>query len=417
MSNLPSAEVGDTLVPKMPTATLPSSLLTLFAVASGLSVANVYYAQPLLDAIAREFGVAEAAIGSVVTATQIGSALALVSLVPLGDRFDRRRLMVIQLLALVGALLLVASARSTPMLYAGMLAVGLLGTAMTQGLIAYAASTAHGAFAHEQGRIVGAAQSGVFMGLLGARVLSGAIADVAGWRGVYLASAVLMLVLAIPLWRRLPVLPAPRVDIGYARLLASMLTLLREERVLRQRGMLALLMFATLNIFWSALVLPLSAPPFSFPHTLIGAFGLVGIVGALASTRAGQWVDRGFSQRTTTIASIVLLMAWWPLSYLQAPSALASLAALVLGIVLLDAAAQALHVTNQSLILRNRPQAAGRLIALYMLFYAVGSGLGASVSTIAYAWGGWQAVCLLGAGVSLLALLLFVMQRRHTHAA
>ncbi|UGA39476.1 MFS transporter [Chromobacterium haemolyticum] len=138
-----------------------------------------------------------------------------------------------------------------------MLAVGLLGTAMTQGLIAYAASAAA---PHEQGRVVGAAQSGVFIGLLLARVFAGAVSDLAGWRGVYLcAAALIALALALPLWRRLPALAPSANAMRYPTLLASMLTLLRRERALQVRGMLALLMFAAFNIFWSALVLPLSA--------------------------------------------------------------------------------------------------------------------------------------------------------------
>ncbi|MGX5266651.1 MFS transporter, partial [Klebsiella pneumoniae] len=146
---------------------LPRSVVLLFAIASGVSVANVYYAQPLLDILASDFNISHAAIGGVVTATQIGCALALVFLVPLGDLINRRRLMAIQLMALISALLMVAFAHSTIVLLTGMLAVGLLGTAMTQGLIAYAASAAA---PHEQGHVVGTAQSGVFIGLLLARV-------------------------------------------------------------------------------------------------------------------------------------------------------------------------------------------------------------------------------------------------------
>lgn len=373
------------------------SLVLLFAAASGLSVANVYYAQPLLDALAADFGISQAAVGGVVSATQLGSALALLLLVPLGDRLDRRRLMGAQLLTLVAALLLVANAQSARMLLLAMLGVGLLGTAMTQGLIAYAASAAA---PHEQGRVVGGAQGGVFIGLLLARVFAGGVNDLAGWRGVYLAAATLMLVVALPLWRRLPALPVNVARSSYWRLLASMLTLLRAQRVLQIRGMLALLMFAALNIFWSALVLPLSAPPFAFSHTAIGAFGLVGVVGALAAARAGQWADRGFGQRTSAAALLVLLLAWGPLALMGW-----SLWALVLGIVLLDLGGQALHVTNQSLIFRTRPDAHGRLVGLYMLFYALGSGLGAIATTATYAHAGWQGVCALGAGVSLLALL------------
>jgi len=381
-----------------------TSLAWLFAIASGLSVANVYYAQPLLDALARDFGISHAAVGGVITATQMGCALALLFLVPLGDRVDRRRLMAMQMLALTFALVAVGMAQSTLALLAGMLAVGLLGTAMTQGLIAYAASAAA---PHEQGQVVGTAQGGVFIGLLLARVFAGGVSDLAGWRGVYFCAALLMLGIAIPLWRRLPILPPASRTLSYPHLLASMLTLLRQEKVLQVRGMLALLMFAAFNIFWSALVLPLSAPPYNFSHTLIGAFGLAGVVGALAAARAGQWADRGYARRTSGLALLMLLLAWWPLSLMEV-----SLWALVMGIVLLDLGGQALHVTNQSLIFRTRPDAHSRLVGLYMMFYAVGSGLGAISTTVTYARFGWQGVCLLGASVSLLALVFWWVTQR-----
>jgi predicted MFS family arabinose efflux permease len=383
---------------------MPRSLVWLFAIASGLSVANVYYAQPLLDALARDFHISHAAIGGVVTATQVGCALALLLLVPLGDRVDRRRLMAMQLLALVAALVAVGTARTVSTLLVGVLAVGLLGTAMTQGLIAYAASASA---PHERGRVVGAAQSGVFIGLLLARVFAGGISDLAGWRGVYIGAATLMLAIALPLWWRLPALNTTPDAMSYPRLIASMLTLLREERVLQVRGVLALLMFAALNIFWSALVLPLSSPPYGFSHAVIGAFGLVGAIGALAAARAGQWADRGYGQRASAVALALLLLAWWPLSLMAW-----SLGALMVGIVLLDIGGQALHVTSQSMIFRTRPEAHSRLIGLYMLFYAVGSGLGAIGTTATYAHAGWQGVCLLGAAVSLLALLFWWITRQ-----
>ncbi len=387
-SSLPS--VGDSA------ARTPRAVVALFAAASGLSVANVYFAQPLLDALAAEFAISHASVGGVITATQIGCAVALLLLVPLGDRLDRRRLMLAQLIALVLALVAVATADSTALLLGGMLAIGLLGTAMTQGLIALAASTAGG---NEQGRVVGAAQGGVFVGLLLARVYAGAVSDVAGWRWVYGLSAMLMLALAVALWRYLPVPTRAPLTLGYRQLLDSMFTLLRNDRVLQTRGLLAFFMFAAFNVFWSALVLPLSAPPCGFSHTAIGAFGLVGVIGALAAFRAGAWADKGFAQRTTFAALLALLLAWWPLSMLGT-----SLGALLLGIVLLDLGGQALHVTNQSLILRNHPQAPGRLIGLYMLFYAAGSGVGALATTLVYANAGWDGVCALGAGISAVAM-------------
>ena len=386
-----------------PETVMPRSLVWLFALASGLSVANVYYAQPLLDALARDFAISDAAIGGVIAATQIGCAMALLLLVPLGDRVNRRRLIATQVFLLIAALTAVSLASTTVMLLGGMLAVGLLGTAMTQGLIAYAASAAS---PHEQGRVVGAAQSGVFIGLLLARVFSGGVSDLFGWRGVYIFAALLMLGIALPLWRRLPVLAVASTPLSYPRLLASMLTLLRQEKVLQVRGVLALLMFAAFNIFWSALVLPLSAPPFGFSHTEIGALGLVGAIGALAAGLAVKWADRGYGQRPSAVPLVMLLVAWWQLSLMAW-----SPAALLAGIVLLDLGGQALHVTNQSMIFRTRPEAHSRPVGLYMLFYALGSGLGAISTTAVYARAGWQGVCLLGASVSLLALLFWLMTR------
>lgn len=385
---------------------MPASLVWLLAIACGLSVANVYYAHPLLEALATDFQIPLAAVGGLITATQAGCALALLWLVPLGDLLNRRCLLLVQLLALVAALVLVGLASSLPVLLAGMLMVGLLGTAMTQGLIAYAASAAR---PDEQGLVVGRAQSGVFIGLLLARVVAGVISDLSGWRSVYLFAGLLMLGMALLLWKHLPSLaqpPAAASGLSYRHLMGSMFTLLRQEKVLQVRGLLALLMFAAFNIFWSALVLPLSEAPYHFSRTAIGAFGLAGVLGALLASRAGRWADRGHAQRTSAVALLMLLLAWWPLSLLHA-----SLWALILGIVLLDLGGQALHVTNQALILRTRPEAHGRLIGLYMLFYAVGSGLGALASTAAYARAGWQGVCLLGTAVSLLALVMWWLTR------
>jgi predicted MFS family arabinose efflux permease len=217
----------------------------------------------------------------------------------------------------------------------------------------------------------------------------------------------MMLALALPLWRRLPPLTAAPDAVSYPCLIASMLALLREERVLQIRGVLALLMFAVFNIFWSALVLPLSTPPHAFSHTVIGAFGLVGMAGALAAARAGRWADQGLGQRTSAVALVLLLLAWWPLSLMAT-----SLCALLIGIVLLDLGGQALHVTNQSMIFHARPQAHSRLVSLYMLFYAVGSGLGAIGTTATYAHAGWPGVCALGATVSLLALTFWATTQR-----
>lgn len=405
----PAAPAPAPLASTIAAPALARATVMLFACASGVSVANVYYAQPLLDALMRDFAIRPAAVGGVVTATQCGCALALLLVVPLGDLLERRRLVLVQALALAGALAVVGLAPSAAVLLAGMLLTGLLGTAMTQGLIGYAASAAG---PNERGRVVGTAQGGVFIGLLLARVWAGGISDVAGWRSVYLCSAAVMLALAALLWRGLPAVAAAPRRMRYRQLIASMLLLLRDDRVLQVRGSIALLMFAAFNIFWSALVLPLGAPPYALSHTAIGAFGLVGAAGALVAARAGRWSDQGHGQRTTGWALALLLAAWLPLALLEH-----SLWALALGIVLLDLGGQAIHVVNQSMILGRDAATLSRLVGAYMLFYAVGSGLGAIGTTAAYAAGGWQGVCALGAAVSALAFVFWAATRRYMAAA
>lgn len=372
----------------------------LFACSCGLSVANVYYAQPLLDALAIDFSIRPAAVGGVIFATQVGCALALLLLVPLGDVINRRTLMRCQLGGLIAALLLVCTVDSSHMLLVAMLLIGVFGTAMTQGMIAYAATAASD---EARGQVVGTVSGGVVIGLLLARAVAGMVSDITGWRGVYLLSALVMTVLAAILWRRLPDLP-PAAPARWVQGPGTLWRLLCSNRVLQVRGVLALLMFASFNIFWSALVLLLRAPPWQLTHGQIGALGLVGAMSALIASRAGRWADRGLAERTSAVSLILLLLSWLPL-WLGA----GSLVFLIAGILLLDAAGQALHVTSQSLIFASEKEAGGRLIAGYMLFYSVGSGAGALISTRAFAWGGWGAVCLSGSAVSLLALIIWKM--------
>ncbi|MFU6988739.1 MFS transporter [Pseudomonas paraeruginosa] len=389
-------------MPSSPSS-LPSALVLLFAIACGLSVANVYYAQPLLDALGAEFAIDQAGVGLLFGATQAGCALALLLVVPLGDLLERRRLMFVQLLLLVLSLLLVGFAGDALGLALGLLGLGLLGTAMTQGLLAYAAALAAPS---ERGRVVGAAQSGVVIGLLLARTLAGLLADLGGWRSVYLVSATAMAALGLLLWRVLPAAPANALGLSYRQLLGSMFVLLASQRTLQVRGLLGLLMFAAFGVFWSSLALLLSAPPHALSHSAIGAFGLVGALGALGAARAGSLADRGHAQPLSGAALLLLLLSWLPLG-LGADSLLA----LVLGVLLLDLAGQAIHVLNQSLVFAIDPRAHSRLVGCYMLFYAAGSGLGASAGTAMYAWAGWHAVSLLGAAISLVALLFWWLTR------
>jgi predicted MFS family arabinose efflux permease len=383
-------------------------LVLLFALACGLSVANIYFALPLLDAMAREFSIGPAAIGMVVTATQIGYAVGLIFIVPLGDLLDRRRLIVGQAALSALALVVVGLAPTGFVLLAGMILVGLVAV-VVQVLVAFAATLAAPA---ERGRVVGAVTSGVVIGILLARFVSGVLADLGGWRSVYLCSAALMLMLAGLLLRTLPHRPRTAAAPPYLELLRSMATLFREEPILRVRAVLAFLIFASFNVLWAPLTLPLSAPPFSLSHSAVGLFGLAGVAGALAAGRAGRLADRGLGQWTTGLSLGLMLAAWLPIALMGV-----SLWALAVGVIMLDLALQAVHVTSQSLIFAVRPEARSRLVAGYMVFYSIGSAGGAIASTSVYAIAGWLGVCGLGAVINITALLFWAATRRPAQTA
>ncbi|KMP75213.1 transporter [Bacillus cereus] len=379
------------------------ALALLFATACGMSVANIYFAQPLLDQLSNEFSINHSIIGVVITVTQIFYGVGLLLLVPLGDLLNQRRLIVGQMLLSTTALVIVGTAPSSMVLFAGMALVGLLAV-VTQTLVAFAATIASPT---ERGRVVGIVTSGIVIGILLARTFAGILTDVAGWRSVYLFSAALMLLMVFMFIKMLPNVKREVKSLSYPELIRSVLTLFIQERTLRVRSVLAMLIFADFSILWTSLVLPLSTPPIALSHSAIGAFGLVGVAGALAAARAGKWADQGYGQRTTGIALALLLISWLFISYIEQ-----SLIALVIGIVLLDLAVQAIHVTNQTMILPLHTEARSRLTAGYMVFYSIGSAGGSIASTQIYTHFGWGGVSLLGASVSAFALLFWAMTRR-----
>ncbi len=388
-----SADARPSAAPATP---LSPGMILLFAVASGLAVANAYFAHPLLDIIADDLKLSRATVGLVVGATQLGYGLGLILLVPLGDLIDRRKLVVLQSLLSVAALICVAFSASGAMLLAAMAAMGFLAV-VTQAFVAYAASLARPG---ERGQVVGSVTSGIVLGILLARAIAGAMADLSGWRAVYLLSAAATLIITAILFWTLPAERKPAAQLSYPRLIGSLFTLFRQERVLQIRAVIAMLIFADVTTLLTPLVLPLAAPPFSLSHTAIGLFGLAGAAGALGAARAGAWTDRGHGQRLTGIALSLMLFAWLPIGLLPQ-----SILYLIAGVLILDFGLQAVHVTNQAMIYRVRPEAQSRLTAGYMVFYSIGSALGSSSSTLVYAQAGWTGVSLLGAAIAAIALI------------
>lgn len=391
---------------EIPTASAPATMLTagittLFSLTCALAVANVYSAQPLLDSMAVSLKVSPGMMGSVITATQVGYAIGLLFLVPLGDGLNRKHVMMTQLLLSVVALVVAGLSPNIAILLGAMLIVGLMAV-VVQLMVAWVAILAT---PQKRGQAVGTLTSGIVSGILLSRFISGAIADIAGWRAVYLTAACLMLLIAGVVWKVIPS-PTPQSQKPtYLSLLKSVFQLYNTEPQLRKRGILALLIFAAFSMLWTTMVMPLTA--LSLSHTQAGMFGLAGIAGVLAASRAGKWADQGWAQRTTGLALALLALSWLPIAFAET-----SLLWLIVGVIALDFAVQAVHVTNQSLIIAARPAAASRLVGAYMCFYSLGSAAGAIVATQLYSHWGWQAVCLAGAAVSACAFLVWSGSRQ-----
>jgi predicted MFS family arabinose efflux permease len=383
------------------------SLVLLLATACGLTVANTYYVQPLLDAIARELHAGHGATGLLVTVGQLGYAAGLVLLVPLGDLVDRRRLVTGALLV---AALGLAGAALAPALGALGLALAVVGvtSVVAQILIPFAATLAPDA---ERGRIIGSVMTGLMVGTLLSRTLAGLVAQAAGWRTMFWIGAVAILALVALLWRRLPDL-APTVSLPYRQLLRSVGTLVAREPVLRRRSVYGALAFALMSVFWTTLAFVLSEAPYRFGEAGIGLFSLIGIPAAFAAPYVGRLADRGRSRQAT--GAYLGLIA---LGLLAALAGTQHLFALAAAAILITAGAQALHVTNQSDIYALDASARSRITTAYMTSFFAGGTAGSALAATAYAAWGWTAVVGLGWIVAAIGLALWASEMLGAAAA
>lgn len=377
-------------------------LVVLLAVTCGVAVTNLYVAQPLLDTIARAFGVGGSTAGLLVTAGQVGYVLGLAFLVPLGDLLERRRLVVGLLVIAAAAQVVSTVAPSFAVLAASLAAVG-VASAVAQVVVPLASSMAG---EEERGRIVGTVMSGLLVGILLARTLSGLLSELGGFRLVFGVAAAAMLLLAAVLWRSLPVAPPPvGPDRGvpgrvrYRRLLRSVLALIGEEPELRRRMWLGATGMAIFSVLWTAVAFLLAREPYGYGDGVIGLFGLAGLAGALMAPVAGRVSDAGHGRAATTGALVALLGSWVLLDLGGT-----HVVALVLGIVVLDFAVQGLQITNQSTIYALRPDARSRITTAYMVAYFLGGVSGSTAASVVWGAGGWDAVCLLGGGIAATSL-------------
>ena len=376
---------------------LSPALVALMSVATGLAVASNYYVQPLLDTIAHTFQLSVSQAGFIVTTAQLGYACGLLLLVPLGDMLERRALIVSMSLLAAGGMVITALSTSLTLMLLGTVLTGLF-SVVAQILVPLAATLAA---PEKRGKVVGTVMSGLLLGILLARTVAGALAQLGGWRTVYWVASVLMVFMALALWRFLPRYQQS-VALKYPQLLSSIFRLYAANRVLRTRALIGCLSFANFSILWTSMAFLLAAEPYHYSEAQIGLLGLAGAAGALAARQAGTLADKGKAKLTTTVGLLIMLFSWG-LTALGAHG----LIPLIAGIILLDLAVQGVHITNQSVIYRHMPEARNRLTAGYMTSYFIGGAAGSLVSASAYHFAGWYGVCVAGVIITLLSLLVW----------
>jgi predicted MFS family arabinose efflux permease len=382
---------------------LTKLLVLVMSVACGLTVANLYYIQPLLSDIAKTFHVNQMSIGFAATLTQIGYAVGMIFILPLGDIKEKRTLIVIMLLFSILSLMSMFFSKNIYVLILSSFAVGFT-SIVPQLIIPLAAQLANPS---QRGQTIGTIMSGLLIGILLSRTVSGLLGGYLGWRAVYLVAAIMMLTLMIILRKLIP-LCNPVSDIKYTELLKSMFKLVKTESVLREASINGALMFAAFSAFWTALIFLLESSHYNMGTEAAGLFGLVGISGALAAPLVGKIADKRGSRFAIGICIIVVIISYafffifgfkvW---------------GLILGIILLDLGVQSCNVSNQARVHSLNEETRNRLNAIYMVSFFLGGALGSFLGSYSYSHFGWYGVCAFGILTQFVALILHNTAKKH----
>jgi predicted MFS family arabinose efflux permease len=394
--------------PVSPRPNLGRPAIFLMALACGVIVANLYYAQTLIDVIGPEIGMSAGIAGLITTLTQLGYGLGLFLIVPIADLFENRRIVLASIGVTVMGCLAVAASQGPVSFLVASIVTG-VGATGAQVLVPLAS---HLAAPERQGRVVGTVMSGLLFGIMLARPVANFLAGSLGWRWIFILSAIAMALIGGAIWLLCPK-RLPRGDMRYGEALASTFSQLQQHRVVRMRAFYQAMMFAAFNLFWTAAPLALIRE-FNLGHAEIGAFALAGAGGALVAPVAGWLADRRLTRPTSLVGlaglSIGFLLADWT-------GAAGSLIGFTVMAVLIDAAVQLSQITGQKLIFSIDPDARGRINAAYMTVMFVVGALGSVIGSATYEAGGWSASALAGAAIGGIATLSFLLFDRGASAS
>lgn len=383
------------------TPKLTNPFLYLMSISAGLVVANLYYNQPLLVLIAHSFNVSESEVSQVALFTQLGYALGLLFIIPLGDKVSNHKILKFDFFLMVIALIAAGLSNSLVILVVSSFCIGFT-SAIPQLFVPMAAQLSD---EKGRGRAIGIVMSGLLIGILGSRIISGFIGDLFGWRIMYFAGAALMVALFALLRWKLPKL-APEYKGSYSNLMLSLWFYFKTEPELRLATLRGGLAFAGLSAFWTTLVF-LMEDNFGYGSSITGAFGVFGIVGALGATVVGKLNHRFNKNNIITFSVSILIISWVLFLFSDF-----SMIGLIMGVVLVDLGLQALHITNQNIIFSKNHEARNRVNTIYMVGFFIGGALGTFLGAIVWEHFKWNGVALLGLSLSIaIAVVHFIFTK------
>ncbi|WP_304608701.1 MFS transporter [Hyalangium versicolor] len=388
---------------------MSGGLRLLLAAGAGLSVASIYYSQPMLAVMGSTIGASDTAVGLVPTLTQLGYALGILLLIPLGDRFDRRTIILTKASLLSVALLLGGIAPDVGVLLAVSFAVGLTAT-MAQDIVPAAATLAP---ERERGKVVGTVMTGLLLGILLSRVISGVVAEHFGWRAMYVIASASVILIGAAAWRGLPNF-RPTSTLSYGALLGSLASLWRKHGALRRAALAQGLLSIGFSAFWSTLAVMLHGAPFHLGSAAAGAFGLAGAAGALGAPVAGRVADCFGPELVTRLGAGLTALSFATMltsPWLEPNARLWLLAGSAIGF---DLGAQIMLVAHQTIVFGIDPAARSRLNAVLFVCMFIGMSLGAASGSLVLAHWGWVAVTLLATASALAALLVRLLPGTRT---
>ena len=369
------------------------------AIATGLIVAKLYYCQPLVILIADEFHIPEDQAATITYLTQAGYAIGMFIMVPLGDKLERKKQIQYTTFAAIIALIIAATSRSFLMLQIASFLIGAF-SIVPQLILPLAASLAS---PEQRGKVIGTIMSGLLVGILISRTVSGFVGLWIGWRGMFWIAAFLCLLIMLVIQKKFPV-NRPNFKGTYTQLFNSMFTLIKEQKMLREATLINAVSFAQFGAFWTTMVLLLSDAPFTYNSATIGLFGIVGASGALAAPLVGKLGDKGNPRKVIGYGCGLLLLSFM-VFYFSAES----LVGILIGIVFIDVGLQAIHISNQTRIYALLPEARNRMNTIFMSFSFFGTALGSAFGIWLWNYGRWEAFSIGGMLLALISIIIYLL--------